>query len=161
MKCVCWTVQSMYPSIQVKQWNIIFTSMILMKRGNTGFLLTAIRGTFGNTSGTIIGVSAVIWGPLYGTPPSPPDSSPPESALSPPSSPEKPEPLVMFPNILLWIICGPQFDGRRAGWARKTAPTRAHRRDLPVKVEPSVIVASPRTQNKWGLYVLWYVPALV
>ncbi|TNN77513.1 hypothetical protein EYF80_012327 [Liparis tanakae] len=57
--------------------DIILTSMILMKRGNTGFLLTAISGTLGNTSGTIMGVRAVIW----------------EPALSPPSCPEKPAPL--------------------------------------------------------------------
>lgn len=75
-----------------------------MNRGNTGFLLTAISGTLGNTSGTIIGVKAVIGGPFKAPLPtgSPPASSPPDSEPSPPSS-EKPEPLARFPNNLLWM----------------------------------------------------------
>lgn len=117
---------------------IILTSMILMKRGNTGFLLTAISGTLGKTSGTIIGVRAVIWGPVYGPPPSPPDSSPPEPALSPPSSPEKPAPLARFPNSLSWIMYGGVDGVRRPVRLRTTAPTRVHRCPEVSSLQPAV-----------------------
>lgn len=124
----------------MSRYYIILTSIILMKRGKTGCLLTAISGTLGNTSGTIIGVRAVIWGPVFDSPPSPPDSSPPDSELSPPFSPEKPALPARFPNILSWIMKGREVGERSSGWPRRTPPTRTQRKDLAVKLQPADIV---------------------
>ena len=76
----------------------LITSTILIKRGNTGFRVTAMSGRCGNTSGIIIGVSAVMTGPSPppALPPTPeaPSSAPPSDASSPPE--KAPPPLRLF-----------------------------------------------------------------
>lgn len=101
------------------------TSMILMKRGNTGLRVTAMSGTLGKCSGTSSGVNAVMTGPappLSAPPPPPPPSSPPPSSASPPDRPPG----------LRWCQRGPALKAARAGGAEPsgagTAAAGAQRR---------------------------------
>lgn len=144
-------------ALKEMQGYISFTSMILMKRGNTGFLLTAINGTLGKISGTIIGVRAVIWGPLPGIPPSPTEPSP--AGLSASSSPEKSAPLPLLTNIRACITKGRGLAEGSAAWPPKTDPTRAQRLHPNLDRQPGDIAALEAKLDNSGTHVSGEVPA--
>ena len=106
----------MYVSHEIVVWknsrlwsrqSIVLTSIILMNLGNTGFLFTAITGTWGKISGTVMGARAVEEGncsvcvyiggsaeslELPSSSPSPAlAGAPPAASSAPPGVPEPPE----------------------------------------------------------------------